>query len=86
MWQIYVLKSSRTRWYYVGSTNRLEIRVAEHNAGKVLSTKAHAPLTLVYSKEFASEIEARRYEHLLKDKRTEKERLIKQIEDNCGIV
>jgi predicted GIY-YIG superfamily endonuclease len=70
----------------VGSTNRLDKRVAEHNAGKVLSTKAHIPLVLVFNKSFDSEKEARHYEHLLKDKRLEKEALIKQIENDCGIV
>lgn len=86
MWCIYVLKASGKKWYYVGSTNRLQVRVAEHNAAKVLSTKAHIPLTLVYSQDFGSEREARSYERLLKAKRTEKEKLIGYIEEHCQIV
>jgi predicted GIY-YIG superfamily endonuclease len=52
MWHVYIIKSFNKNWYYVGSTNRLEKRIAEHNAKKVISTKYHAPLKLVFKKEF----------------------------------
>jgi len=80
MWYVYILKSSLKRWYYVGSTNRLEARLKEHNGGKVTSTKSYKPLEMIFKIEFATEKEARSYEKLLKDKRIEKERIIKQIE------
>jgi len=80
MWNVYVLKSSHKRWYYVGSTNRLDKRVAEHNKGKVSSTTAYKPLELVYVQSFTSEKSAREYEQKLKAKRVEKEALISQIE------
>jgi putative endonuclease len=85
MWWVYVLRSEKKKWYYVGSTNRLEIRVEEHNRGKVVSTKSYRPLRLVYSQQFDTEIDARQYERKLKDKRIEKEELIRKIE-NWGIV
>jgi putative endonuclease len=80
MWFVYILKSSKAKWYYVGSTNRLEKRLSEHNSGKVVSTSRFCPLALVYTKSFAQEKEARAYEKLVKEKRIEKESIIRDIE------
>ena len=77
MWQVYILKSYAKEWYYVGSTNRINQRIKEHNSGKTISTKAYRPLYIIFKKEFVSEKEARNYERLLKDKRIEKEKIIK---------
>jgi len=78
---VYILRSTKKRWYYVGSTNRLDARVNEHNSGKVRSTKSFMPLELVFSKDFNLESEARNYERLVKDKRILKESLIEEIEN-----
>ncbi|MBU4223729.1 GIY-YIG nuclease family protein [Patescibacteria group bacterium] len=90
MWFVYLIKSEKNKWYYVGSTNRLQKRLFEHNKFKVKSTKAYAPFKLVFKKEFNLEKDAREYERKLKDCRTEKERIIRKLEDNlvnyCGIV
>jgi predicted GIY-YIG superfamily endonuclease len=69
MWYVYILKSEKKRWYYVGSTNRLKERVAEHNDGKVSSTKGFKPLTLVFTKQFPTEKGAREYERSEKKKK-----------------
>lgn len=79
-WHVYFLKSDSNKWYYVGSTNRLEERVKEHNAGKVISTNHYKPLKLVYSECFSTEKEARDYEKKVKGMRKEKERIIRIIE------
>lgn len=79
-WYIYFIKSEKEHWYYVGSTNRLEERVKEHNLGKVYSTKLHRPLELVYSIRFDTEKEARLYERKVKGMRREKEKIIRLIE------
>jgi putative endonuclease len=79
MFLVYILKSLNKNWYYVGSTNRLEDRLKEHNSGKVRSTKGFIPLSLVYTKEFGNENEARVYEHKIKSSRIEKESIIKSI-------
>lgn len=81
MWYVYILKSDSKSWYYVGSTNRLDERVAEHNAGKVRSTKGYVPLRLVYAIPCADEASARQREQRLKKKRVEKESLIREIEN-----
>ena len=80
-WYVYFLKSEKERWYYVGSTNRLEERLKEHNLGKVFSTKLYCPLKLVYFLNFATGKEARNYERKIKDMRREKERIIRLIEN-----
>lgn len=86
MWTMYFLKSKKKKWYYVGSTNCLYERVKEHNNGKVVSTKNYIPLHLVYTEEYSSEHEARDREQLIKHKRIEKEKIVREIENNCRIV
>ena len=82
MWNVYIIKSKVKKWYYVGSTNRLFIRIEEHNKGKVTSSKSFKPFDLIFKKEFDLESDARNYEKLLKNKRIEKERIIRDFEDN----
>ena len=79
-WYVYLLKSEKKRWYYVGSTNRLEERLKEHNSGKVESTKTYKPLKLVFQLRFDSEKDARGYERKIKKMRREKEKIIRDIE------
>ena len=90
MWHVYMIKSVGEKWHYVGSTNRLQERIKEHNNLLVRSTKSFAPLMLVFAKKFDNEKDARLFEWKLKDCRKAKEQIIKQIEsiDNqhCGIV
>lgn len=81
MWTVYIIKSKNNNWYYVGSTNRLSERIREHNSGTVGSTKHYLPFDIVFTKDYDFEKEARSYERLLKDKRIEKEKIIKKIEN-----
>lgn len=81
MWNVYIIKSDNKKWYYVGSTNRLAKRISEHNKGLVKSTKHYLPLSIVFTKDFISEKDARSYEKMLKDKRIEKEKIIREIEN-----
>ena len=45
-WFVYALKSLSKDFLYIGSTNSLEKRLAQHNNGLVQSTKAYVPLKL----------------------------------------
>ncbi|MDD3487645.1 MAG: GIY-YIG nuclease family protein [Candidatus Moranbacteria bacterium] len=47
MYYIYVLKSKKDRMLYTGSTKDLRKRFADHNNGKVFSTKSRIPFELV---------------------------------------
>ncbi len=43
MYFVYILFSSKTKKYYIGSTDNLEGRLKHHNAGLTPSTKSGAP-------------------------------------------
>ena len=63
---VYVLRSCKNGRLYVGTTNDLNRRLREHNAGRSKSTKGWRPFELVYSEQFASLSQARKKEWLLK--------------------
>jgi putative endonuclease len=52
--------------YYVGSTNDIERRLAQHQAGKSIATKGKLPLKLLYSREYPTLAEARKAEYYIK--------------------
>lgn len=79
MWKVYILRSLKKRWYYVGSTNRINKRFTEHNNGLVNSTKPYRPFSIIFTKDFDTEQEARAYEKKLKKCRIEKEKIIKEF-------
>jgi len=66
MWTVYVLKSLRSGKFYVGITQELARRLAEHNSGKSRFTSGHTPWIVVYTEEFKTTAEARKREKYLK--------------------
>jgi len=64
MYYVYVLRSPKQ--FYVGSTNDLKRRLAEHQSNKVFSTKNRGPWHLVYYEASESEKDARLREKYLK--------------------
>jgi putative endonuclease len=44
----YVLQSEKDKNFYTGYTDNIKLRVQQHNAGKVKSTKNRQPLKLIY--------------------------------------
>ncbi len=44
MYFVYILSSSKTERYYIGSTDNLESRLKHHNSGATPLTKSGAPL------------------------------------------
>jgi len=77
MGYVYVLQSERNGRYYIGSTNNLERRVEQHQAGLVKATKYILPLKLVFSQAFFILKEARSIEYRLKKFKSRK--IIEQI-------
>lgn len=63
---VYVLKSLRDKALYIGSTRDLRKRVADHNDGKVFSTRLRRPFKLLYYEAYQAEKDARDREHNLK--------------------
>jgi putative endonuclease len=66
MGYLYIVQSKRNGRYYVGSTNNLDRRIAEHNFGKTKSLKNVLPVLLVFQKKFDTLAEARKMELKLK--------------------
>ncbi len=76
---VYVLRSELRGRFYVGSTNDLQRRLFEHEAGQESATKGFLPISLVSFKKFDTLIEARREERKIKAMKSRKyiENLIK---------
>jgi putative endonuclease len=66
MFFAYVLQSIPTGRYYIGSTNDVQIRLSQHNAGKTISTKYYRPWKIVYIEAFDTLPEARQREKRIK--------------------
>ena len=74
---MYILRCSNGQ-YYVGSTQDLDKRLAEHQSGEgALFTKKHLPVELVYYEQFQKIVEAFEREQQVKGwNRKKKEALI----------
>jgi putative endonuclease len=79
VYYVYVLKSTKENWHYVGLTNNLSKRLTQHNLGQTTSTKAHKPFKLLYKKAFPDRISARDYEKFLKI-HSNKEKLLASLQ------
>jgi putative endonuclease len=67
MCYVYVLKSQKDKRFYVGSANNIELRLKDHNQGRVKSTKNRSPFMLFYKEKFANRQEARQREMFVKN-------------------
>ncbi|WP_087940329.1 GIY-YIG nuclease family protein [Algoriphagus faecimaris] len=73
MYFVYILFSSKTNKYYVGSTDNLESRLKHHNAGSTPSTKPGAPYwEMKYSEILADRTLALKRELEIKKKKSRK--------------
>ncbi|MBL8524011.1 MAG: GIY-YIG nuclease family protein [Betaproteobacteria bacterium] len=63
---VYILKCNDDS-YYTGHTDNLEIRIAQHNEGTIEGyTATRLPVTLVFSEQFATRLEALEMERRIK--------------------
>jgi putative endonuclease len=67
---VYVLESEATGRYYVGSAEEIDTRLAEHNEGRVDSTKGYCPWRVVYREEHPDRSSAMRRELEIKSKKS----------------
>lgn len=72
---VYILQSKKDQKYYIGQTSDVLKRLAEHNRGKVRSTKYRMPFGLVYQEECPSRIEAIKREKYFKSYKNTKDLL-----------
>jgi len=63
---VYVLKSTKEVFIYVGYTEDIDRRLEEHNSGKVVSTKHYAPFDLIHYEAYRNKKDAKRRENYLK--------------------
>ncbi len=62
----YILLSLKDGRKYIGYTNNLQRRIAEHNLGKIFSTNYRKPFKLIYCEACLSEEDAKQRELYLK--------------------
>ena len=58
----YILQSSKTNHYYIGSAANPDERLVRHNAGATPSTKGGRPWKIVFKEIFASKTDALKQE------------------------
>ncbi|HRZ95032.1 MAG TPA: GIY-YIG nuclease family protein [Candidatus Moranbacteria bacterium] len=63
---LYILKSLKDGKTYIGSTDDLKRRLAQHEKGKVESTKNRLPMELIYQENYNLLAEARYMERYYK--------------------
>ena len=79
MFYVYVLKSTVKEYHYIGSTEDLRRRVAEHNSGKTKSIKHLIPFRLVYYEAYTKKTLARKREIELKRNSYKKQEMLGRI-------
>lgn len=77
---VYIIKSIKKKWYYIGSTKDLKLRLQNHNLGKSFSTKPYRPLKLIYYEAYSTYHLARKREFQLKKNGQQKELLFERLE------
>jgi putative endonuclease len=58
--------------YYVGSTDNIERRFAQHSSGKVIATKGKLPAELLHTREYPTLTDARKMEYYSKRMKSRK--------------
>lgn len=79
MWYTYIIQSEKDKSLYIGSTNDLRKRFAQHNLQKSIFTKKKMPYKLVYYEAYLTQKQARMRERMLKYFGTTYHQLKKQI-------
>ena len=66
MYYVYALKSLIRKYIYVGLTDNIQRRMAEHNGEKEKTTRAYAPFKAILIEKYDSRMAARKREKYLK--------------------
>jgi len=82
MHYVYIIKSKIRSYHYIGSTDNLRKRFAEHNQGKTKSIKHLIPFELIYYEAYITKKLARERELELKNNSFKKKELLERIENN----
>lgn len=66
IYYVYVLRSLKTGYRYVGQTTDIGVRLIEHNSGLTKSIRFQIPFIIIHTEQFATRKEAIQREHFLK--------------------
>ena len=58
MYYVYILQSTTTHKFYIGSTSNISKRLSQHNKGKNRSTKNRGPFVIVYQESYQTRSQA----------------------------
>ena len=83
MYYVYVIQNEVNE-FYIGYSENLEKRLANHNSGGTQSTKSHQ-WKLVYYEAYANEMYARKREQSLKKNRRMKTFLLERVKESLSI-
>jgi putative endonuclease len=79
MFYVYVIRSTKKKYHYIGYTSDLRKRLEEHNSGKTKSIKHLIPFELIYYEAYNEDTLARSREIGLKKNSAAKEDLFKRL-------
>ena len=68
----YILYSKKLNKFYIGSTDDVNKRLAEHNRGKTTFTRTWFPWELVYKETFETRSDAFKHERYIKAQKSSK--------------
>jgi putative endonuclease len=86
MQTVYILKSLKDNFLYIGCTSNLDKRISEHNSGVVYSTKNRRPLVLIYCESYLNQKEAWVRESNLKLYGRARAQLFKRINKSIELI
>jgi putative endonuclease len=66
MWYVYIIRSLESNFQYIGSTNKVEKRLDEHNRGENKSSRPYRPFRLEAYVAVQTETKARELEKYFK--------------------
>ena len=66
MYFVYVILSLKTKEFYKGLTNNVDLRIKQHFEGKTTFSRNRLPLTLIHVETCSTRTEARKVEKFLK--------------------
>ena len=66
MYQVYILESLKKKIYYIGHAAVAEVRLVDHNNGRVKSTKGYLPWKIVHLEKYETKSEAQTREYEIK--------------------
>lgn len=66
MFYVYVLKSRKKDWWYIGYTSDLRKRLVRHQGGASRATKPYKPFDLIFYEAYKAKADAKRREEYLK--------------------